>query len=69
MNDLIIFQQAECPTCRRSWDLPNGKFVAFGEQLTCTHGCGEFAATGDTVNCCLEDLFGLVLMPLADRGM
>ena len=48
---------------------PDGKFVAFGEQLTCTHGCGEFAATGDTVSCCLEDLFGLVLMPLADRGM
>lgn len=61
---VMIAQEVQCPRCRGSWDLPRTEFVAAGDTLACRFGCGEFAADGRSVRCCVEQADGLLEMPL-----
>ena len=56
----ILFQEATCPACRASWDIPRGDFVKAGDAVLCKFGCGAFTANTETITCCGEDVHGLV---------
>ena len=61
---MMLFQEAKCPACRATWDVPEKNFVRAGESISCRNGCGPFVANAETVLCCLEDADGLLQMPL-----
>ena len=57
---VMVYQEAQCPKCRSSWELKPNEFVSVGDSVACRNGCGPFTATSDTITCCMEDAHGMV---------